>query len=100
MAETSDGKRDNSTASTTNSSITKRPGSPSSSIAKKKMAKTQQMKLYPLKFEYNVKAANVNITQLHGRVLQALFASHGNVIILYDKSGTFELDSANLHHRD
>jgi hypothetical protein len=96
MAETSDGPPDDSTASTTNHSITKRPGPPSASITKKKMAKTQQMKLYPLKFEYNVKSANVNIAQLHDRVLQALSASHGDAIILYDKTDTVELDPAKL----
>jgi hypothetical protein len=96
MAETSDGIPDDSTASTTNRSITKRSGSPSGSITKKKMAKTQQMKLYPLQFEYSVKTANVNIAQSHGRVLQALSASHGDAIILYDKTGTVELDPAHL----
>jgi hypothetical protein len=96
MADPTDDHPDDTTASITNRSASKRQASPSGSITKKKLAKTQQTRLYPIKFEYNVKTANVNIAQLHGRVLKALLAAHGDSITLYDKSGSFKLDHANL----
>jgi hypothetical protein len=55
------------------------------------LAKAQKTKLYPLKFEYNVKTANVNIAQLHGRVLKAIAASHGSDVKFYDKTGEEEI---------
>jgi hypothetical protein len=77
MAKSSDGSSDDSTASTTNCSVKFRSNSPASKTTKKNLAKAQKTKLYPLKFEYNLKTANVNIAQLHGKVLKALVDAHG-----------------------
>jgi hypothetical protein len=87
MAKSSDGSSDESTASTTNRSVKFRSDSPSSKTTKKTLAKAQKTKLYPLKFEYNLKTTNVNIAQLHGKVLKALVDAHGDKITLYDKLG-------------
>jgi hypothetical protein len=91
MAKTSDGSSDDSTASTTNYSMQIRSNPPSSMKTKKKLEKAQKTKLYPLKFEYNLKTANVNIAQLHGKVLKALVDAHGDKITLYDKFGEAEI---------
>jgi hypothetical protein len=60
-------------------------------LKKKKLAKAQRTKLCPLKFEYNVKTANVNIAQLHGRVLKAIAVSYGSGVKIYDKNGEEEI---------
>jgi hypothetical protein len=60
-------------------------------MTKKKLEKSQKTKLYPLKFEYNLKTANVNIPQLHGKVLKALVDAHGDNITMYDNFGEEEI---------
>jgi hypothetical protein len=96
MAKSSDGSSDDSTASTTNHSVKFRSDSPSSKTTKKNLAKAKKTKLYPLKFEYNLKTANVNIAQLHGKVLAALVDAHGDKITLYDKLGEDEIKLDNF----
>jgi hypothetical protein len=90
MAQPADGPPDNSTAWTCNRSAKNRPPSTSDKLTNKKLATTQRTKLYPLKFEYNVKTANVNIAQLHGRDLKAIAASHGSDVTFFDKNGEEE----------
>jgi hypothetical protein len=94
MTTSNNGSPDDSTTSTTNRTINNKPSSPSNSATKKKLAKTHQTKLFPLKFEYNASQSNVHIAQLHGQVLKALIAANGNNITIYDKLGETEITMA------
>jgi hypothetical protein len=96
MVTTADGPPDDSTASTCNRSTKNRSPSTSTTTTQKKLAKAQRTKLYPLKFEYNITTANVNIAQLHGRVLKAIAAFHGSDVQFYDKQGEEEIKLAKL----
>jgi hypothetical protein len=91
MTQISDGIHDDSTASTDNRQDHP-PAKPSSgSKTKKNLAKTQRTKLFPLKFEYNVSNSNVQIAQLYGQVINALFSRFGAKIAVYDKDGDKEI---------
>jgi hypothetical protein len=86
MMTSPDGNQDNSTVSTHNCSVHTRSPSPFASVTNKKLAKAQRAKLFPLKFEYNVSAPNVQIAQLHGQqVVKALIQTHGDDITVLDK---------------
>jgi hypothetical protein len=88
MAKHADGDSDDSTADTCNRSLQDKSKSPSSTTLKEKLAKAQKTKLFPIKFEYNVSTANVNIAQLHGKVLKAILSTHGDNVTVYDKHGS------------
>jgi hypothetical protein len=87
----SDGHHDDISASTANRNNSTPAKTPHTSKTKKNLAKTQRTKLFPLKFEYNVSSSNVQITQLHGQVLKALFTRFGDDITVYDKEGDREI---------
>jgi hypothetical protein len=55
------------------------------------MVNIQHMKLFPLKFEYNVSGPNVKIAQLQGQVIKALIDAYGADIKVYDKDGDKEI---------
>jgi hypothetical protein len=96
MMQISDGHHDDSTASTANRNDSIPAKNPHASKTKKNLAKTQRNKLFPLKFEYNVSSLNVQITQLHGQVIKALFARFGDEITVYDKDGDKEITMVNF----
>jgi hypothetical protein len=87
MMQISDGHHDDSTALTANRNDNKTTKTPHVSKTQKNLTKTQQTKLFPLKFEYNVSSSNVQITHLHGQVIKALFARFGDDITVFDKDG-------------
>jgi hypothetical protein len=74
------GLHDDSTASTANRTAQTNGKLTMASITKKTLSKTQRTKLFSLKFEYNVSSSNVQIAQLHGRVIKAMIASYGEEI--------------------
>jgi hypothetical protein len=78
MTQNPGGHHDDSTASTANCTAHTHTKSRYASIIKKNLAKTQRMKLFPLKFEYNVLGSNVKIAQLHGQVIKALITAYGD----------------------
>jgi hypothetical protein len=96
MVKHADGKSDNSTEDTCNRSLRNKSKSPSSTSLKAKLAKAKKTKLFRIKFEYNVSTANVNIAQLHGKVLNAISSAHDDNVTVYDKLGTTEISSDKL----
>jgi hypothetical protein len=96
MVKHADGNYDNSTADTCKHSLQDRSKSPSSTTMQEKLAKSMKTKLFPIKFEYNVSTANVNIAQLHGKVLKAISSIHGDNVTVYDKHGSTEITTDKL----
>jgi hypothetical protein len=88
------GPHDDSTASTANRTAQTNSKSTMASITKKTLSKTQRTKLFSLKFEYNVSSPNVQIAQLHGRVIKAMISAHGDAITVYDKDSDTEITMA------
>jgi hypothetical protein len=96
MAKHADGKSDDSTENTCNRSLRDRSKLPSSTSMKEKLAKAKKTKLFPIKFEYNVSTANVQIAQLHGKVLKAISSAHGDNVTVYEKQGATEISHDKL----
>jgi hypothetical protein len=96
MVKHADGKSDDSTKDTCNHSLRDRSKSLSSTSMKEKLAKAKKTKLVPIKFEYNVSTANVNIAQLHGKVLKAISSAHGDNVTVYNKQGATEISHDKL----
>jgi hypothetical protein len=96
MMQISDVDHDASTASTANRHDSTPVKSPNTSTTKNNMAKTHRTKLFRLKFEYNVSGSNVQIAQLHGKVIQALVAWFSDELKVYDKDGHKEITMASF----
>jgi hypothetical protein len=56
--------------------------------------------LFPLKFEYTVAQANVQISQLHGQVITVLLAANGADVTIYIKTSENEITMATFHRTE